>query len=116
MTMSIQKQQVSRRSRSDVVESTESTSKGEARQLPNFKWAGNAEAVYDKSISSTPRLFRHYTRDGLNELLMERYGEKKAISEAQLVEIIKEYTPAPFLGKGMRAIRPVLTDPSLADL
>lgn len=84
--------------------------------MPNFKWAGNAEAVYDTSISATPRLFRHFTKDGLDALLMERFGEKKKISEAALVEVIKEHTPKPFLGKGMKAIAPVLTDPSLAEL
>jgi len=84
--------------------------------MPNFKWAGNAEAIYDKSISATPFLFRHNTRDGLNKILMERYGEKKKITEAMLVDVIKENTPNAFLGRGMSAIAPLLTDPSLADL
>lgn len=84
--------------------------------MPNFKWAGNAEAIYNKSISATPFLFRSNTRDGLDALLMERFGERKKITEAALVEIIKENTPQPFLGRGMKAIAPLLTDPSLADL
>lgn len=84
--------------------------------MPAFKWAGNAEAIYEKSISATPFLFRSNTRDGLDALLMERFGEKKKISEAALVDIIKENTPQAFLGRGMKAIAPLLTDPSLADL
>ena len=82
--------------------------------MPNFNWTGNAEAVYDEAIRATPRLFRGYTRDGLNALLLERYGEKKRISEAALVAIIREHTPQPFLARGMRAIEPLLTDPSMA--
>jgi hypothetical protein len=84
--------------------------------VPNFKWSGNAEAIYEKSISATPFLFRHHTRDGLDALLMERFGERKKISEAAIVEIIKENTPAAFLGRGMKAIAPLLSDPSLAEL
>jgi hypothetical protein len=84
--------------------------------MPSFKWSGNAEAIYDKSISATPFLFRSYTRDGLVKLLMERFGEKKTISEKAIVQVIKENTPDAFLGRGMKAIAPLLTDPSLADL
>jgi len=84
--------------------------------VPNFKFVGNAEAIYDKSISATPFLFRSYTRDGLNKLLMEQFGEKKKITEAALVDVIKKNTPDAFLGRGMAAIAPLLTDPSLAEL
>ena len=83
--------------------------------MPSFTWGGNAEAVYQKSISATPFLFRSYTRDGLNSILLEQFGEDTEISEAMLVGVIKEHTPAPFLGRGMKAIAPLLTDPSLAD-
>lgn len=84
--------------------------------MPDFKWVENAEAIYEKSISATPFLFRNNTRNGLNELLLERYGEEEEITEAKLVAIIKEHTPAAFLGLGMRAIAPLLTDPSLAEI
>lgn len=84
--------------------------------MPNFNWVENAEAVYDKSISATPFPFRNTTRNGLNELLLEKFGEETEITEAMLVDVIKEHTPAAFLGLGMKAIAPVLTDPSLAEL
>ncbi len=83
--------------------------------MPNFNWVENAEAVYDKSISATPFPFRNTTRDGLNKLLMDKFGEAEEITEAKLVAVIKEHTPAAFLGLGMKAILPELTDPSLAD-
>jgi hypothetical protein len=81
----------------------------------NFNFTENAQAVFDKSISSTPLPFRKNTRDGLTQLLLERYGEEAEISEAALVEIIKEHTPKPFVAKGMKAIKPLLSDPSLAE-
>jgi hypothetical protein len=84
--------------------------------MPTFKFTGNAQAIYDKSISATPFLFRNNTRDGLNQILMEKYGEKKAISEEALVQVIRENTPKAFLALGMKAIKPLLTDPSLAEL
>jgi len=84
-------------------------------EMPKFKWNGNAEAIYDKSISATPFLFRHHTRNGLNKLLMDRFGEKKGISEAELVQIIKDKTPAPFMQRGMDAIAPHITDSSIEE-
>ena len=42
--------------------------------MTKLNFVENAEAIYEKSISSTPRLFRHNTLDGLTELLLERFG------------------------------------------
>jgi hypothetical protein len=84
--------------------------------MPNFMWEENAQAIYHKSIDATPRLFRSNTRDGLNKILMERFGEDSPIDEAAIVQVIKDNTPSAFLGRGMKAIAPLLTDPSLADL
>jgi len=82
--------------------------------MGGFNWSGNARAIYERSISATPVLFRRYTQEGLDRILASRYGTKKRISEAMLVEVIRENTPKPFLGAGMKAIAPLLTDPSLA--
>jgi hypothetical protein len=84
--------------------------------MPNFQWTENAQAIYHKSIDATPRLFRSNTRDGLNKILMERFGEDTPIDEAAIVGVIKDNTPSAFVGRGMKAIAPLLTDPSLADL
>ena len=83
--------------------------------MPNFNWVENAQAIYEKSISATPFPFRRTTQNGLDELLMDRFGEQEEITEAKLVDVIKEHTPAAFLGMGMKAIAPLLSDPSLAE-
>lgn len=83
--------------------------------MANFKWIENAEAIYDKSISATPFPFRKTVRNGLDELLMERFGEDEEVSEAAIVDVIKENTPNAFIGLGMKAISPLLSDPSLAE-
>lgn len=83
--------------------------------MPDFVFEENAEAIYNKSIDATPRLFRGNTRDGLNKILLERFGEQTPIDEAAMVQVIRENTPSAFLGRGMKAIAPLLTDPSLAD-
>ena len=83
--------------------------------MPNFTWGDNAKAIYDKSISATPFPFRSNTRDGLNSILMERYGEDTEITEEMIVQVIKDNTPKPFLARGMKAIAPLLSDPSLAE-
>lgn len=84
--------------------------------MPKFKFVENAEAIYDKAISATPFPFRSNTRDGLNKLLLEEFGETKKINEADMVRVIKQNTPGPFLGRGMKAIAPLLSDPSLAEI
>jgi len=48
--------------------------------MPSFKWVENAEAVYDKSISSTPFPFRNTTRTGLDQLLMDKFGETEELT------------------------------------
>lgn len=84
--------------------------------MPTLNFIENAEAIYEKSISATPVLFRANTREGLTQLLLDKYGEDGEIGEAAIVEVIKEHTPAAFLGRGMKAIAPLLSDPSLADI
>ena len=83
--------------------------------MPNFNFVENAEAIYEKSISATPFPFRNITKNGLNELLLDKFGEDEEITEAKIVQVIKENTPSAFLGLGMKAIEPLLSDPSLAD-
>jgi hypothetical protein len=80
----------------------------------NFK--ENAEAIFDKSVSATPLPFRSNTKNGLTKLLIEQFGEKGEIAEERIVQVIKENTPKLFLGRGMDAIKPLLSDPSLADI
>jgi len=84
--------------------------------MPQFKFQENAKAIFEKCISSTPVLFRKQVKNGLVALLLEHYDEDAEITEAQLVEVIKENTPAAFVGLGIKAIKPLITDPDLADL
>jgi len=84
--------------------------------MSQFKFQENAEAIFEKSVSATPFPFRKTMKQGLIDLLIEHYGEGAKITEAQLVEVIKENTPAAFLGLGIKAIKPLITDPALADL
>lgn len=83
--------------------------------MTKLNFTENAEAIYEKSISATPLPFRKTTKNGLTELLLERFGEDGEITEAGIVEVIKANTPKPFLGRGMKAIAPLLSDPSLAE-
>lgn len=84
--------------------------------MPNFNFQENAEAIFDKSISSTPFPFRKTVKNGLIELLMDNYGEETPITEAMLIEMIKKNTPGPFVELGLVAVRPLITDPKLADV
>jgi hypothetical protein len=83
--------------------------------MTTLNFTETARAIYEKSISATPLPFRKSTKDGLTQLLVERFGENGEIDEAGIVAVIKEHTPRPFLGRGMKAIKPLLSDPSLAE-
>lgn len=82
--------------------------------MPDFKFTENAKAIYEKSISATPFPFRKIMKNGLIKLLMDEFGETQEITEAQLVDVIKKNTPKPFLGLGLDAIKPLVTDKKLA--
>jgi len=84
--------------------------------MTDLKFTENAQAIFDKSVAETPLPFRGTMRDGLTKLLLDNYGEDGDITEKRLVEMIKKNTPRPFLSKGMKAIAPLLSDPSLAEL
>jgi hypothetical protein len=84
--------------------------------MPKLNFIENAEAIFEKSVSATPLPFRKTTKNGLTELLLEKYGEAGEISEAGIVGVIKEHTPKPFLGRGMKAIAPLVSDSSLVEL
>jgi hypothetical protein len=77
--------------------------------MSEFIWKGNAEAIYEAAISATPRLFRHHTRSGLDHLLSERWGAGP-ITEMSIVITIIDNTPKLFLGRGIEAIKPHITD------
>jgi hypothetical protein len=84
--------------------------------MTELNFTENAEAIFDKSVSATPLPFRRTTKNGLTKLLLEHYGEDGVITEARIIEIIKENTPKAFLARGMKAIAPVVSDPSLIEL
>jgi len=83
--------------------------------MTKLNFTENAEAIFEKSVSATPLPFRKTTKNGLTELLLEKFGETGEITEAGIVAVIKEHTPKPFLARGMKAIKPLLTDPALID-
>jgi len=82
--------------------------------MPDFNFVENAEAIYEKSVSATPFPFRKIVKNGMTELLMEQYGKKKKITEAMMLDIIKENTPSAFLGLGIKAVKPLITDEKLS--
>ena len=83
--------------------------------MPDFKFTENAKAIYEKSISATPFPFRKIVKNGLIKLLMDGYGETTEISEADIVKVIQKNTPKPFLGLGMDAIKPLVTNKKVAE-
>jgi hypothetical protein len=84
--------------------------------MSKLNFTENAEAIFNKSVSATPLPFRSTTKNGLTKLLLDHFGEEGEITEARIVQVIKENTPKPFLARGMKAIAPLVSDPSLVEL
>ena len=84
--------------------------------MPKLNFKENSEAIFDMAVAETPFPFRNTTKNGLTKLLLDEYGEDGAIDEAGIVAIIKKNTPKPFLARGMKVIKPLLADPSLAEI
>jgi hypothetical protein len=97
-------------------EALDSRKSGERIRAEVVHLSGAQRAV-ELTVSATPCLISHYDRTLLfNKLLLEEFGETKKITEADMVRVIKANTPGPFLGRGMKAIAPLLSDPSLAEI
>ncbi len=78
--------------------------------MTNFKFEDQTEEIYKLVLSLSPGPFRKKATEALNEALIKRIGEDGEVTEATLVESIKESTPKPFLPLGMKKIKHLLKD------
>ena len=76
--------------------------------MADFNWEDNTEEIFDKVVSLTPKPFQKMTVKGISEALVKRIGEGGSVTEAVLVDCIKEVTPKPFLAMGMKKIQHML--------
>jgi hypothetical protein len=83
--------------------------------MTEFHWTENAEAVFEASLKAAPMGFRGVGRTGLEKGLAKVVGEGGEVHEADVVRAIRESTPAPFIGMGLKAAKPLMTDPSILD-
>jgi len=84
--------------------------------MTDFNFVENAEAIFDKSVSATPLPFRGTVKSGMIKILEDSYGNSEEITEAKMIDVITKNTPKAFLGLGLSAVRPLITDPKLSDV
>jgi len=84
--------------------------------MTEFNFVENAQAIFDKSVSATPLPFRSTVKNGMIKILKNTYGDNEEITEAKMIDVIVKNTPKAFLGLGLNAVRPLITDPKLADV
>jgi hypothetical protein len=84
--------------------------------MTEFNFVENAQAIFDKAVSATPLPFRGTVKKGMIKILENTYGDNEEITEAKMIDVITENTPKAFLGLGLSAVRPLITDPKLADV
>jgi hypothetical protein len=83
--------------------------------MAEFNWTENSKAVFDESVKAAPMPFRGVTKKSLTKALTNVVGDGGDVHEADIVRVIKEATPAPFVAQGLKAIEPLLTDASILD-
>ena len=83
--------------------------------MSEFTWTGNAKVMFDESLKAAPLPFRNVTKKGLTNGLTKVVGDGGEVHEEDVVRAIKETTPAPFIGIGLKAVAPFLSDPTLLD-
>lgn len=83
--------------------------------MTEFNWLENSEKVFEESLKAAPLPFRKVTKSSLTKGLTKEVGEGGDVHEADVVKVIKDNSPAPFIAMGMKAIKPYLTDPSIIE-
>lgn len=83
--------------------------------MAEFTWTENSRTVFEESLKAAPMPFRAVTKKSLTKALTKAVGDGGDVREQDVVRVIKEATPAPFVAQGLRAIEPFLTDPSILD-
>jgi hypothetical protein len=83
--------------------------------MAEFNWLENSEKVFEESLKAAPLPFRKVTKSSLTKGLTKEVGEGGDVHEADVVKVIKANSPAPFIGMGLKAIEPYLTDRSILE-
>ncbi len=83
--------------------------------MTEINWTENSQLVFDESLKAAPMPFRGISKKNLLKGLTKVVGEGGDVREADVVKVIKESSPAPFVAQGLDAIKPFLTDPSVLD-
>jgi hypothetical protein len=83
--------------------------------MTEFNWTENSATVFEEALKAAPMPFRSVTKKSFLKGLTKEVGEGGDIHEADLVKVIKETSPAPFVAQGLKAIEPFLTDPSILE-
>ncbi len=76
--------------------------------MADFTWEGNAEAMFEKSISSTPKPFRKMSEKSMLKAL-EKNAPDGVVTEDIIIQCVKEVTPKPFQGIAMKTLKPLMS-------
>jgi hypothetical protein len=77
--------------------------------MTDFTWTENSRTVFDEGVKAAPAPFRAVTQRSLLKGLARLVGDGGEVHEADVVQAIKQNSPAPFIPMGMKAIAPYLT-------
>jgi hypothetical protein len=83
--------------------------------MADFNWTENSEAAFEAALKAAPMAFRSIGKKNLTKGLVKVVGDGGDVREVDVVRVIKETSPAPFVSMGLKAIEPHLTDPSILD-
>ena len=79
--------------------------------MAEFNWTENSKAIFDEYVNMAPGPFRKRSEKSLVQGLENRFGVGGEVTEAGIMEVIKEVTPAQFLKLGIKKLAALLTEP-----
>jgi len=83
--------------------------------MTEFNWTENSRTIFEEFVKAAPMGFGSVTKRGVLSGLTNVVGEGGDVREEDIVQAIKDRTPAPFKAQGLKAIEPFVTDSSILD-
>lgn len=63
--------------------------------------------MFEKLMELSPKPFRAIVERNLTDAIAAKVGDEGVVTEAVLIESVKEVTPKPFVGMALKSIEPM---------
>jgi hypothetical protein len=78
--------------------------------MADLNWQGKSKEMFQKLLEGSPKPFRAMTEKKMLEGLGKKAGDSGTVSEAMVIEVVKEITPKPFVAMALKSIESLAAD------